>query len=151
MVGIEGYEVSNMGRVRSLKYKHPQLMLTYDTRQGYEKVVLRCDGRNLGRTVHRMVLEAFVGPRPEGHVCEWKNGRIWDNKLKNLRWVARDKAKSRFRPDKKPTFTKLTDAQVLEIWNSDEPGVVLAERFDVSPTAVSRIRRGKTWVHVTGG
>ncbi len=34
-----------------------------------------------------LVLETFVGPRPEGHVPEHLNGDPNDNRLVNLRWT----------------------------------------------------------------
>lgn len=38
------------------------------------------------RYVHQLVLEAFVGPRPEGmEACHW-NDVCTDNRLENLRW-----------------------------------------------------------------
>lgn len=36
--------------------------------------------------LHRLVLEAFVGPCPEGMVCRHKNGNSKDNRLSNLAW-----------------------------------------------------------------
>lgn len=44
----------------------------------------------------------------------------------------------------------LTRDQVLEIWNSHETGVALAKRFGVSSTAISSVRTGKSWGHLTG-
>ena len=38
------------------------------------------------RYVHHLVLEAFVGPRPEGTECCHGNGIRSDNRLCNLRW-----------------------------------------------------------------
>lgn len=43
----------------------------------------------------------------------------------------------------------LTSDQVLEIWNSHETGVALAKRFGVSSMAISSIRTGKAWGHLT--
>ncbi len=36
--------------------------------------------------VAALVLETFVGPRPEGHVAQHLNGDPNDNRLENLRW-----------------------------------------------------------------
>lgn len=149
-MGIGGYEVSDQGRVRSLKYSRPFVMLTHDTRKGYTAVILRHNGRGIRRTVHSLVLEAFVGPRPKGNICEWDNSREWDNRLENIRWVSRSEARSRLRGTKDPTTAKLTEDQVLEIYFSDKKGVDLARKYRVSTTAISRIKRGHTWTHVTG-
>lgn len=36
--------------------------------------------------VHHLILEAFVGPRPPGHVACHKNDNGFDNRLSNLYW-----------------------------------------------------------------
>lgn len=55
---------------------------------GYLQVNLGCDGarRSPVRTVHQLVLEAFVGPRPDGLVCCHDNDVKTDNRLSNLRY-----------------------------------------------------------------
>lgn len=40
--------------------------------------------------VHRAMLEAFVGPCPEGMECCHNNGNGLDNRLENLRWDTRE-------------------------------------------------------------
>lgn len=96
VVGHEGsYEVSNLGHVRSI-----DRILTFA--DGRER---RAAGRELkpwanGRTghlcvglagkcrylVHVLVLEAFIGPRPDGLVACHNNGVATDNRIENLRW-----------------------------------------------------------------
>ena len=44
------------------------------------------DGRQHTKKVHRLVLEAFVGPCPDGMECCHANGDPADNRLANLRW-----------------------------------------------------------------
>ena len=36
--------------------------------------------------VHKLVLDVFVGPRPEGYVCRHLNGNPLDNRLTNICW-----------------------------------------------------------------
>jgi hypothetical protein len=55
----------------------------------YMVVCLRGDegkGRVLCRYVHRMVLETFVGPCPEGMLACHNDGNTANNPLNNLRW-----------------------------------------------------------------
>lgn len=42
-------------------------------------------GRTLALSV--MILETFVGPRPEGHDCDHKDFNTLNNRLSNLRWL----------------------------------------------------------------
>ena len=45
------------------------------------------NGKRTLKAVHRLVLEAFVGPCPEGLQCDHKNRVRDDNAATNLRWV----------------------------------------------------------------
>ena len=94
VVGYEGiYEVSNHGQVRSL----PRIDMSGNNRlgkmrkleidkDGYNKIVLRLDGVSRKFLVHRLVLEAFVGPCPENMEACHNNGMPGDNHVPNLRW-----------------------------------------------------------------
>src|SRR4051794_10693842 len=54
-----------------------------------DKVVTITDaqGRPQTRLVAELVLEAFVGPPPPGHVLRFKDGNRSNCELKNLEWV----------------------------------------------------------------
>ena len=101
--GYEGiYEVSNMGRVRSVD----RLLYHYNWRakanrahkikgrmlrpgkasHGYFTVAL---GRGNSRTVHSLVAEAFIGPRPEGCEVLHADGSRDNNRAANLRYGTR--------------------------------------------------------------
>lgn len=53
---------------------------------GHVFVKLRDGGRETRRGVHILVLEAFVGPRPEGHWGLHRNDVPDDNRVENLYW-----------------------------------------------------------------
>lgn len=97
--GHEGsYEVSSHGRVRSVdrvvtysngqvhSYKGKVLRAGLNKRGGYPLVNLHTQGKGQSRTVHSLVAEAFIGPRPEGmEVCH-NDGDPANNHLDNLRY-----------------------------------------------------------------
>lgn len=94
--GQPGYEVSSLGRVRSWRAARgndPRLSESHELhscscRRGYRSVSLR-RGRGGGWTsvhIHRLVMEAFVGPCPEGLQVRHLNGNPADNRLANLRY-----------------------------------------------------------------
>ena len=95
VVGYEGYyEVSDRGAVRSLdrtdslgRSRRGKPMKPKTTRQGYRSVGLKRPGEPTRFVqVHRMVLEAFVGPAPDGMMaCHWDDVP-GNNYLYNLRW-----------------------------------------------------------------
>ena len=99
------YEVSNLGRVKSLTrevyqtgnggkiYTHtyPEKILkgSYDKVTGYRKLCLYKQGKPTIKYVHRLVAEVFC-EKPNNIdklVVDHKNGRKLDNRANNLRWV----------------------------------------------------------------
>lgn len=100
-VGVRGYEVSSAGRVRSVdrsvfgadgrtrRFRGQVIQGSYDKRLGYYRVVLYVGGKAIGRTVHSLVAEAFIGPCPEGHEVRHKNGQHGDCRAINLEYGTR--------------------------------------------------------------
>lgn len=100
IAGYEGYyQVSNMGRVKSLDRlgingrKLKGKILPQRKRSGYWAVSLRKDGHNTDMSVHRLVAEAFI-PNPDnlpqvGHKDEknLKTSNECNNNVENLEWV----------------------------------------------------------------
>lgn len=99
VVRYEGlYEVSSLGRVRSLERTYlrhgflisvrPRLMkLSIDPRRGSRSVTLRKNLKPARIYVHRLVCEAFHGPAPDGkpYVLHWDDNPA-NNFPENLRW-----------------------------------------------------------------
>lgn len=94
------YEVSDRGRVRSLdrfvkNKKGTEIffpgkgMSTPKRRDGYLTVHLRKNGVRTKHLVHRLVLEAFTGPCPEGWEARHLNDIKEDARLDNLEWGSR--------------------------------------------------------------
>lgn len=97
IAGYEGYyEVSNHGRVRSLDRviaRKGKGSCLYRGRvispgdSGWNlQVGLSKGHRRWFPLVHRLVLEAFVGPCPEGMECCHNDGDYRNNHLTNIRW-----------------------------------------------------------------
>lgn len=95
--GYEGhYEVSDHGRVRSLPRKILRSdgatqpirgrILKASGGKGHQHVNLALGGVHNSLWVHRLVLEAFVGPCPPGQVCCHWDDNPANNHLRNLRW-----------------------------------------------------------------
>lgn len=86
--GYEGlYEVSDQGRVRSLRRSGtPGRVLAQRQNRGrlYLLVRLSRNSQRKIKTVHSLVLGAFVGPRPAHMEVRHLNGNAIDNRLTNL-------------------------------------------------------------------
>ena len=91
----EGYQVSNLGRVKSLKrfrkWKNGSLVPLKErilkpgiNKYGYYQVGLCKNSIKKNYYVHRLVYEAFNGPIPEGLQVNHINETKTDNRLSNL-------------------------------------------------------------------
>ena len=81
--GFPGYRVSDSGIVWS---RHRRLKLSSD-KDGYLYVGLHKDKKTYIKKVHRLVLEAFVGPCPTGmEARHFPDGDRTNNQLSNLSW-----------------------------------------------------------------
>jgi hypothetical protein len=167
VVGFEGlYDVSNMGRVRALRFRNgssdrplkvPKLKKVQINRHGYSRVALYRGGKPSHESVHTLVLEAFVGPKPAGQEAAHGNGVRTDNRLENLRWTTRSENHAdkhmhgTTQHGERNSQSKITADDVEEIRALREQGLKLAEigtRFGVTESNVARIVNGDTWRHV---
>lgn len=97
VVGYEGlYEVSDHGRVRGVdrvlkdgRRWRGKMMRQITNHNGHKRVMLAKDGVSKYFWVHRLVLEAFQGPCPEGFDACHNNADPGDNRPENLRWDSR--------------------------------------------------------------
>lgn len=145
--GFEGrYEVSDLGRVRSLNFRGvcgPAVMRTTKNHNGYHVVSLGSKPKKQFR-LHCLVLEAFVGPRPPGmQGCHGRDDKD-DNRLENLRWDTPKRniaERQSFDGEKNPN-AKLTNAQTQELKrrvHAGESRDALAAEFGISLTRVRQL------------
>lgn len=163
--GYEGrYEVSSLGRVRSLPNSRRKTVLICKLsphKSGHLLVNLtRCVGgihKQKVHWVHRLVLEAFVGPCPVGLECCHGDGNPANNKLENLRWDSHVKnmqdkySHGTHNIGEQNPMRKLTVEQVKEVKGLIERGESdesIAAKFDVTKFAIKSIRRGSNWRNV---
>ena len=98
VVGFEGiYEVSDQGGVRSIdrtivckdgRYipAKGKMLAPFEDRHGYLRATLSRDGRSRKYFVHRLVLDAFVGPKQDGEETRHLDGDRANNFLCNLEY-----------------------------------------------------------------
>ena len=95
------YEVSNLGRVKSLERKvaHPivkektikEKLLKYNTdKNGYLYVTLYKDGKSKSLKIHRLVAIAFISNPDNKPDIDHINTNKADNRVDNLRWVTKE-------------------------------------------------------------
>lgn len=169
--GYEGYyKISNLGRVKSVKRpgkgkytKHTKILKT-QSRNGYPQIVLRKNGKRKSHRIHKLVLEAFVGPCPPGKQARHLNDNKIDCRLINLKYgTPKQNMKDAVRNGKMKIVrlsaakgsrchtSKLNWIQVKRIrflkskgWTQTE----LARKFSVSGSSIAAIVSRTSWKHI---
>ncbi len=140
----------------SLMDVHPLAPKT--NKDDYKEVTLCVDGQRSYWFVHVLVLETFVGPRPDPKAegCH-RDGDPANNQLENLYWgthadnVADRERHGRTLRGQDASRAKLTDESVRDIkfcLSQGESASLLAGIYGVTPHHIRRIRRGDVWGHI---
>lgn len=163
------YEASDMGRVRSItrrtpskggstRLNHGRVLTATPDKKGYLRLSLSRGPNIVTRWVHQLILEAFVGAKPDGMVALHANNNPADNRLLNLSWgtpkqnsaqMARDGRS--LRGERNPT-AKLRAKDIAAIIAARAAGATqqqVADQFGVDRTLISKIERGFAWTQAS--
>lgn len=153
VVGHDGYDVSDHGRVRSWRKEGggrrvlPRLRKLQPLKTGGYMSFMLIEGKKpILLRVHIVLLEAFVGARPDGFECRHLDGDVKNNRLSNLCWGTSSQNTAdqiRHGTDtrgERNGGAKFTHSQVAAIRSSTRMGKELAEEFGVAQSTISRIR-----------
>lgn len=161
------YAISDLGRVRSLSArKGSRAMVNHgiiknsvqEMKGGYRRarVSLRRNGKTYQLKVHTLVLEAFVGIKPEGMVSLHINGDALDNRASNLRWGTMvensadavrhgTKTKPPVHSGQSHPLATISDEDILRIRShvfTRGDQAAIARQYGVADITISRIRKG---------
>lgn len=158
------YEVSSMGRIRSLPHKNKigrriagTIFRPGTSGSGYSIVTLSLDGKQTTHCVHHLVAYAFLGDRHDGLAIHHKNGCKSDNRAVNLEYVTSSKNMKHaydthlLIPARGETHynASLTEADVREIRRLYPQGGYSQKQlgyiFEIGPDMISRIVNRKRW------
>ena len=170
LAAYPGYEWSSLGRARSfwrlggypVITETPRILkLQYD-RGGYANVMVCVNKKKILLKVHRLVLETFVGPCPEGMECLHRDHDKKHNQVDNLRWGTHQENMEDRRLNSEDGFrgsigegnwkAKLTDERAREIFlarKAGRDGASLGREHGVSSATIYNIANRKAWKHVT--
>lgn len=167
------YEASSKGRIRQLFNggEDGWRVMKTSVHGSYEVITITLKSRAIGRRhrkgdhkpgttkqykVHRLVLEAFVGPCPKGMMACHNNSNPLDNRPENLRWDTweancADMVEHGTRKGSNNGRTSLLEDHVEQIKYliGTTTAKEVAKQYGVSNVAVGLIKNGKTWTHVS--
>lgn len=161
------YRVSNMGHVQTRWGRGGKRRYATNTWRevkgdraaGYHRVTFYDGDRRQRFLAHRLVLELFDGPCPDGMEACHRNGKRRDNRVGNLYWGTpaqnwedrRRHGRVASTSGSKNAHAKLNEQDVLTIRSRLSRGITgasLAAEFCVSPATISMIRNGRIWRHI---
>lgn len=151
------YEISNMGRVRSLKRAVPIVMKQYPNNRGYLLVHFRIAGGRIARTVHRLVADIFLKNTDPKKTTVNHDLDKSDNRASSLSWMTQSDNSTHgvingLLPRGEDSYlAKLDETQVRTIKSigSYLTQKEMADYFRVSRSVIQCILQGKTWKHVS--
>lgn len=167
IANFPGYRIGSDGTVWSCWRRGGRPVITSNWRQlklkiskhGYVMAGLKRPDGYHWLLVHRLVLEMFIGPCPDGHECRhFPDNNRQNNNLCNLSWGTRQEnaddkqIHGTTARGEKIESSKLTESEVASIRRMYASGgfsqTEIALRYGVTQANVSEIVRRKTWNHL---
>lgn len=159
---IEGYEelyeISNIGRVKSLLFNREKILNLIMHSQGYHRVKLSKYNKPTHFLVHRLVGGAFILNTLNKPEINHKNGIKTDNRVSNLEWVTHKENlehaanNNLLKPirGEKHGMSKLNELQVRIIRRlmGEITKREMALIFNVGATTIGDIINKKKWKHL---
>lgn len=163
--GYEGiYEISSNGKLRSLDridssghHRIGRLMKPGGDKDGYLVTTLTKHAIEKRRRIHQLVLEAFVGTRPENTIGCHIDGNILNNNVSNLRWgTAKSNSEDMIKHGReykgqRHWNIKINESIVREIFNMFYLGMsknAISKKIGITDVHVGFILRRKSWKHL---
>lgn len=153
VIGYEGwYEISNFGDVRRIAKSRGAVVgrviaQTFNKYRGYYSVSLHKRRKTKRVAIHILLMETFVGKRPEGYTINHKDGNKINNKLENLEYCT--KSENSYHA----CLFGLSDCKLNE-WQRRiikrcrhirGSSIIFSKAWNIGVEAVRRVWRNETW------
>ena len=158
------YEASTWGNIRRIvpatSKKFGKCLKSVINNSGYRFVILSVAGKRHMRTIHRLVAEAFHGPRPAGYFVDHKDIDKLNNQPDNLRYITEKESCQQGSQVRSPKNVRrgtlhpasvYTAKQVKQIRKLREQGWTyhkLAKKFGRCYEPIRKICLRRAWAHV---
>jgi hypothetical protein len=157
--GFSGYEISNLGRLFSLKSN--KFLKARITKKGYEQVALRKDGKAVEWRVHQLVAKHFISNMNNYKEINHIDNNPLNNRFDNLQWCTRKmnmdhclKQGRMFIPHvqgEQHPDSIVTNEIVLEVRKLHEEGMSkrdIATKMNLQYKHVGKLVRREIWRHI---
>ncbi len=163
VIGYEGiYQVSNMGRVKSLHWLGGRLIKLSSNKKGYLSVGLSKNNVTKNNKVHILVARAFLPNHENKPIVHHKDGNRKNNHLENLEWATHlenqqysiQMGTKKFPLGIEFNNAKLTEDDVRYIrahfipYDNEFGNSAIAKKFNVSSFAIYDVIHGRSYKNV---
>lgn len=141
--GYENYQVSNLGRVKSLRNRYgtyrEKILKQGKMKNGYLCVKLCKEGKMKICYVHRLVANAFI-PNPNGYRCvNHKDEDKTNNRVDNLEWCTQ-----KYNVNYKNAIQRRAEKQSKQVYQYDKNRTLVA----IYPSVAECGRQGFNFGHI---
>lgn len=156
-----GYQISNMGRIRSFKREKMIIIKLGTNQKGYQFINLFKNSKYHNERIHSLVIQYFGPPKPSPeHECNHKDGDKSNNWWTNLEWLTHKQNVNHAvkmglwgsSKGENCNLSKLTEKQVIKIRKLHQSGnytnIEISLAFKISQTCFYGIINKKTWKHI---
>lgn len=150
------YEVSNLGRVKSMKFEKERILKPELLKDGYLRVKIYNDVKKNKFLVHRLVADCFIENKEKKKQINHKNGIKTDNSVSNIEWVTPSENMTHSyilklnysKLGEEHPMSKLTKKDVINIRKKKYSIKKEAEFYNVCIGTINKIRAKTIWKHI---
>lgn len=145
----DGYEVSNLGQVRSYRKRiwggwtigdKPRLLKVYPSKIGYTEVNIYKDKKMKHIRVHKLVMLAFIGPCQKNMEVLHNDDNKSNNTLSNLRY---DTHIENMKGRKSRYATREQITEMKNLYSNGMSAKNISTKFNLSPAVISALIEAK--------
>lgn len=147
--GYENYTIYEDGRVYNNKFNRFMKIQKYSSGRSYVTLRGKKGTKPKAFKTYRLMAQAFI-PNPNNYpVVRHLNDDPTDDRLENLAWgTISMNNKDMYRNGYRNHNRKLTDEQVIEIFNDPRTCLEIAKDYPVGKTIVSRIKTKQAYEEI---
>lgn len=145
--GFENYLINTLGKVYS-KYSNKYIKTNFIGNSGYYQVKLRINGRQVNKSLHRLLAETFIPNPNKFRTINHINGNKLDNRLENLEWAndCYQQYHAYLTGLKKHTKHVLTEGEIIQVYEKYSKGqsmYSLAKEYGTRKQQIAKLLKGQ--------